>query len=143
MEPADLQALAAARYSHYARHLPGISLEQIKRLCELEYLHATTGDHIVTSGLNVLLDELCKLVQLSNNDILVLVENAIRRMEKTGLWAELEEIIAIIRTSKRAIREQVFALLHHPQTVCEHLEEEARFLQAIARGQAALSGAKG
>jgi hypothetical protein len=143
MRPVDLQALAANRYVSYAEHLPGVSLEQITRLCELEYRYSTNGDEIVINGLNALLDELRRLVEIKGNDILVLVENAIKRVEKTGAWADLEEILAIIRKSEQDLRRQVLAWLTHPQTVREHLEEEIRFVQAIACAEAALDALNG
>jgi hypothetical protein len=143
MRPVDLQALAANRHVSYAEQLPGVSLEQITRLCELEYRYFTNGDEIVINGLNALLDELRRLVEIKGNDILVLVENAIRRVEKTGARADLEEILAIIRKSEQDLRRQVLAWLTHPQTVREHLEEEVRFGQAIACGEAALDALNG
>jgi hypothetical protein len=143
MRPVDLQALAANRHVMYAKHLPGVSLEQITRLCELENRYATNGDEIVINRLNALLDELRKLVEIKGNDILVLVKNAIRQVEKTGAWTDLEEIVAIIRKSERDLRRQALALLTHPQTVREHLEEEVRFVQAIACGEAALGAVNG
>jgi hypothetical protein len=137
----DFAALADIWYPTYAEELPGISPEQMSSLCELEARCATGGDEVASAALNDLLDEICETILPEDNAVLAVVEQAIRQVESTGVWANLDDIVDTMKRARRAIREEAIKLITLPQSLREHLEQEVRFTQAIEHAEAALDAA--
>jgi hypothetical protein len=137
----DFAALADIWYPTYAEELPGISPEQMNSLCELESRCAMGGDGAAVAALNALLDELCETILPKDNDVLAVVEKAIRQVKMSGVWADLDDLVDTMKRTRRTIRKEAIRLVSLPQSLREHLEQEVRFMQAIELAEAVLDAA--
>ena len=98
-------------------------------------------DRVASAALNDLLDEICETILPEDNAVLAVVEQAIRQVESTGVWANLDDIVDTMKRARRTIREEAIKLITLPQSLREHLEQEVRFTQAIEHAEAALDAA--
>jgi hypothetical protein len=133
---ADWAAYFAEQQTRYARELPGISLEQVRTLIELE--HFTDDAAAKQAGLNTLLDDLRNLVQPAENEFLEQADRTFNLARLNSRWSELYDVVDLMRRTSRDVRRSAIGLTQHPHILREHLKMEVSIAEAVERMEAIL-----